>query len=307
MGKMKITDKRILMITRKIIVEDGIYHITQRAPGREIIFVEDKDYLRFLHLMKETAKNFKIDILCFALLPNHLHILLKIKDKNLDKAMKYLFQRYAQWFNKKYQRKGHVFCGVYRAALCQDNDYLIAISLYIHLNPLKAKLAKNVFSYKWFSLRVYLDPSKKSFINTEYILSIMGEKKRARKIYRDLVNDMARSKFKFENVIENKSAIENFTHTLAHYFKKNNNNPLRKNMPSFRSIFKEDSAIAKIRKARRRTGFDEKKAFAYCINQLKARGYSYKEIADRLNVNRVTIYRILHSNASFLFQTKTLH
>jgi putative transposase len=208
--------------------------------------------------------------------------------------MKYLFQRYAQWFNKKYQRKGHVFCGIYRAALCQDNDYLIVISLYIHLNPLKAKLAKNVFSYKWFSLRVYLDSSKKSFINTEYILSIMGDKKRSRKIYRDLVNDMARSKFKFENVIENKSAIENFTHTLAHYFKKNNQNTLWNNVPFFKSIFQQDSAVKEIGKVRRRVGYDEKKAFVYFIDQMKASGYTYKEIAERLRVNRATIYRILH-------------
>ena len=279
-------------------MEDGIYHITQRAPGREIIFVENKDYLRFLYLMEETAKDFKIDILCFALLPNHLHILLKIKVKNLDKAMKHLFQRYAQWFNKKYQRKGHVFCGVYRAAFCQDNDYLITISLYIHLNPLKAKLTKNVFSYKWFSLRVYIEPLKKSFVNAEYILSILGELKRARVIYRRLVRDMARSKLKFENVIENKNALKNFTHVLVNSFKKNNKKLLYKKMPFFKSIFQEDVAVAKIRKEKRRAGFDEKKAFIYCIDQLRASGYTYKEIAEKLCVNRVTIYRILHSNAT---------
>jgi putative transposase len=101
---MRKDTNRGFMLTRKILVEDGVYHVTQRAPGREIIFVEDKDYLRCLYLLKETAKEFNLDILCFALLPNHLHLLLKTKNKNLDKAMKYLFQRYAQWFNKTYYR-----------------------------------------------------------------------------------------------------------------------------------------------------------------------------------------------------------
>ncbi len=48
--------------------------------------------------------------------------------------MRYLFKRYAQWFNVKYERKGHVFCGAYRAALCCDDGHLLAVSVYIHLS-----------------------------------------------------------------------------------------------------------------------------------------------------------------------------
>ena len=127
----------MVMSSRKIIEAGGVYHLTQRAPGRELLFIEEADYMRFLKLLKEASQKFELDIFSFALLPNHLHILLKIKGRNLAEAMKYLFQSYAQGFNKKYKRKGHVFCGVYRAVLCKTDAQLLVTSLYIHLNPFK--------------------------------------------------------------------------------------------------------------------------------------------------------------------------
>jgi len=174
------------MTREKIIVEEGVYHITQRAPGRELIFLEDNDFLSFLGILKKTSSKFSIDILCFALLPNHLHILLKIRNRNLGEAMKYLFQSYAQRFNKKYQRKGHVFCGVYRASLCRDDAYLLTASLYIHLNPYKAGLLKNPFRYKWYSLHPYVNEIKDAFIKVDYILNIINDQDRenARQLYR---------------------------------------------------------------------------------------------------------------------------
>ena len=163
-------NSRVLMSTMKIIVEDGIYHVTQRAPGNELIFIEDNDYLRFVSLLKETVQKFQLELFCFALLPNHLHLLLKIKEKNLSEAMRYLFKRYAQWFNVKYERKGHVFCGAYRAALCCDDGHLLAASVYIHLNPLKARLTKDIFKYKWTSLNCYIQRLKNpSFVKPELI------------------------------------------------------------------------------------------------------------------------------------------
>jgi putative transposase len=303
---MKNIGKRVLMTTNKIIIENGIYHITQRAPGSEIIFVEDKDYERFLHLLKDTSSRFKTDILCFALLSNHLHILLKTKTKNLDKAMKYLFQRYAQWFNKKYERKGHVFCGAYRAALCNDNDYLIAASLYIHLNPYKAGLTKDVINYKWFSLRDYLKPVKKSFIKTDLILNLVDDKKSARDFYRKLIKDIANERIKFQNILENKSALKMFSNTLVKLCKKNNNNSSSNKTQFVREVCLLDSIMRKIGKMRKRMKFDDKKAFIYCIHQLKSRGYTYREIAERLQVNRTTLYRVLKSNATKPLSTKMM-
>jgi len=177
------------MTTRKIIAEEAVYHITQRAPGRELVFVEDNDYRSFLYSLEKTSRKYSLDILCFALLPNHLHLLIKINDENLNKAMKYLFQSYAQRFNKKYKRKGHVFCGVYRASLCCDDAYLIAASLYIHLNAYKANLVKDPFGYKWSSLPFYTNDTNSSFVNTDYVLGVIneGNKLKAMRAYKEMI------------------------------------------------------------------------------------------------------------------------
>ena len=175
-----IDNKRLIRFFRarnKLILEHRVYHITQRAPGRERLFLEDPDYLYFLYLLKEISKNFNVDIYAFALMSNHIHLLIYLNEKNLDKAMGKLFQRYAIYFNNKYKRKGHVFCGPYRCALCNDERYIISASLYIHLNPFKAGIAKNLYSYRWSSLGIYIDYNKKSFIKNEFILHLLHNNK----------------------------------------------------------------------------------------------------------------------------------
>ncbi len=130
--------RRQLTVRQRIIFEGAIYHITQRAPGTERIFLEESDYLYFLKILKDITQEFHVKLFSFALLTNHLHLLLQITQKNLSSAMKNLFERYAMYFNEKYQRKGHVFCGRFRASLCNDDAYFLAISVYIHLNPCRA-------------------------------------------------------------------------------------------------------------------------------------------------------------------------
>ncbi|MBN3040331.1 MAG: transposase, partial [Candidatus Omnitrophica bacterium] len=165
--------KGYLTINERVIFEGASYHITQRAPGRELLFLEDGDYLRFLKILKETVEKFEIDLFCFSLLPNHLHLFAKINKKNLSEFTKNLFERYAKYFNLKYQRKGHVFCGRYRASFCNDEKYFLAISLYIHLNPFKAGLCKNLKDYRWSSFNLYAYESKNTFVNFEEVLCLL--------------------------------------------------------------------------------------------------------------------------------------
>ena len=173
--------------------------MTQRAPGRELLFLESADYLYFLQKLKEATRKFDFEIFCFSLLPNHLHLLLRINRNNLSAAMKNIFERYAKYFNGKYKRKGHVFCGRYRASLCNDENYFLAASLYIHRNAYQARLYSSVEDYRWSSVRLYTRPIKKSFVNYTCILSILdAELKKARRKYRDILRDSIKIKSKRE-------------------------------------------------------------------------------------------------------------
>jgi putative transposase len=287
MGKGKI-----LMHTKKIIIKDGIYHIVQRAPGKELIFVEDKDYLNFLALLKETSHKFSLDVLCFALLPNHLHILIKTQKENLDEAMKYLFQSYAQRFNKKYQRKGHVFCGVYRASLCQDEAYFIVVSLYIHLNPYKAGLISDPFKYKWYSLHPYIRKIKDTFIKVNYILEIINEKdeEKARNTYKKLLEENIG--IDYRNILQDPNAIKRFFDKFIVWFKDNIKRINWQSKGVFDAYCELERKIEEIKNKKRFINPESKKALLYLIEQLKSQGYTIEEIAHKLNIGRTTIYRL---------------
>lgn len=278
--------KRYFRVNEKIIVENGIYHITQRAPGIEKIFLEESDYLYFLKLLKETVFEFKLKLFAFALLPNHFHFLLQIRDKNLPKAMKSLLERYAMFFNKKYKRKGHVFGGRYRAALCNDEIYLLAISLYIHLNPFKGGLCKKVENYRWLSLRPYLEGLKSdTFVDYRCILEMLdNDLGKARQAYRDLLYKS--SNVSYEMSLEKPNATENFLLKISNFIK---NLIVRKS----NDVFYFEEVLNSLKEKKRLNIPQEREARRYLINQLKSRGYRVKEIASILNVSRQTIYATL--------------
>ncbi len=273
---------------RENIVEGGIYHITQRAPGRELLFLEKNDYLYFLFLLKKVKKDFNLSIISFSLLPNHLHLFLKINELNLDKAMKRLFQGYAQYFNKKYQRKGHVFCGVYRASLCDRDDYLIAASIYIHLNGYKANLVSSPFLYKWHSLDVYIKPIKNSFIDKKVILNVLSNDcDEAEKIYKKLIGQAC--DMEYDDVMEDKKAINYFHERIFRYIKEEVIGKAKESS----NFFDLEKEIEKFVNKKRISMPEDKKALRYLVEQLRSRGFSMPEIAKKLNYNRCHIYYLL--------------
>jgi len=281
-------------------VKGGIYHVTQRAPGKEKLFLEANDYLKFIAILKDCSEAFDLEIFSFSLLPNHLHVLLRIKEENLPKAMKSLFEKYAMYFNNKYQRKGHVFCGVYRASFCEDENYLLTISVYIHLNSYKARLVKSPFNYKWHSLDIYVKDIRSSFIKKDIVLNLLhSELKKARNIYREIIKQGV--SLKWTNIIEKADAAKNFCKDFAKWVKEKifeNKSHRYTRSPFIRNFLDIEKRIEKYRGEKRITNPKSKEALRYLIQQLLSRGYTIGEISRRMDVNRVTIYRTLRSNAT---------
>lgn len=283
----KIEEKKMkgyLTTRQRIVFEGGIYHITQRAPGREVLFIEDGDYLYLLKLLKETVKKYDLALYAFALLPNHLHLLLSIQERNLSQAMKKLFERYAIYFNKKYERKGHVFCGRYRASLCNDANYFLAASIYIHLNAYRAGLCENVDDYRWHSLGLYQVNSRKSFVNPRKVLStIDSDIEKAQVSYFEILKEGMRTRGGNSQDID--SVIKN----------------IRQMVFLLQKIFSDQSTppdleqlIADYSKRRRIVNPQDKKARKYLIQQLFANGYSHQEIMQKLSLSKSSLYRITH-------------
>lgn len=282
--------KRHMSIKNKIILENSFYHITQRAPGKEKLFLEEGDFLYFLFLLKKTAKDFNIDIHSFALMPNHLHLLIYLHERNLDKAMKKIFQKYAIYFNHKYQRKGHVFCGVYRAALCNDDSYILTASLYIHLNPLKAGLVTDLGQYRWSSVSLYCNPLNNSFIKTDFILGLLDrDKSRAVKQYSELLAECKSVKFTplLENLRGLDKIFKNIFRKITLLIKKHKDDG-----KFLEDINKLEKQIENIKDKKRLSNPRDKEAVAYTIEQLKSRGFAINEICRILKISRFKIYRL---------------
>lgn len=293
--------RRYFRATQKLNVPNLVSHITQRAAGKEPSFLEDSDYLTMLGLLKEIAENYSLEMFAFCLMPNHVHLLFSSREPNLYDAMRDLFSRYAMRFNRKYERKGHLFGGPYRQSVCLDDSYLLAASLYIHQNPVRAGLATDPVNYRWSSCRLYCrDGAPKSFIDSDFILKLLpkGEVSRKQR-YRRLLRQGG--ELETGQVLEQEDAIERFrsklTSMFPSLFKRIGG---KKQIAGFSGIELLDieeleKQIEAMRSGQISDKPESKEAKKHLIEQLIARGYKRGEIAERLGVSRKTVYNMLKS------------
>lgn len=205
-------------------VENQIYHIYNRGVEKRNIFLDDKDYFRFIHDLFEfndqdsvvnvayyfNSKSQKVEsrylenerkprkllveILVFALMPNHFHLLLKQKRENgIVKFMQKLGTGYTNYFNKKQDRVGSLFQGRFKAVLIEDEAHFIHIPFYIHTNPLDLiygsstsidwrKQVEFLKKYRWSSFPDYI--GKKNFpliTSRKFLLEFWGGEKEYQK------------------------------------------------------------------------------------------------------------------------------
>ena len=293
--------KRFFRATRKLTAPGIVSHITQRAAGKEPLFLEDGDYLFMLGLLKDITKKYSLDMYAFCLMPNHVHLLLSPTEETLYDAMRDLFSRYATRFNRKYERKGHLFGGPYRQAVCFDNGYLLAVSLYIHLNPVKASIVADPLDYRWSSIRLYCDENAPtSFVNSYFVLNVLtGQERNKVKNYRRLLKHGSR--IETAQVLEEEDSIERFGSKLKAKFpkllrqveqKKKIKNPYNIDVLDLDTL---ENKIEEMIKNPVPNTPKSRKAKKYLIEQLLARGFKKIEIADRLGISRKTVYNILKS------------
>lgn len=277
--------KRYFRARKKMCFEGAIGHITQRASGKEPLFIEESDYLYMLHLIKEISAKFKLYVLSFVLMLNHIHLLIKFKEADMSTYMKSLFEKYAIYFNNKYERKGHLFCGPFRSALCFDDNYLLAASLYIHFNPIKAQLFENPLDYRWSSCALFLNESEKdTFIDYKFVLGILdNDISKARIKYKELLEELKTKSI--DNVLERPKALDSIVQML----KEKNETWFKEH--GLLGDYDLEQKIQDLRQKKRLFHPEEFKARGFLIEQLKSRGFSISEIAQKLNLTRQTIYK----------------
>src|SRR5437899_9529939 len=119
----------------RIDVRNGWYHVTNRGNNRQIIYLDDRDRLHFLELFGEVVERYGVEVHGYVLMSNHYHVLIRTPDANLSAAVQWLNVAYSIWWNRRHGRSGHVFQGRFKAVLVEAGQWVLACSLYLHLNP----------------------------------------------------------------------------------------------------------------------------------------------------------------------------
>jgi putative transposase len=136
----------------RLIVPHQPHHVIQRGNDRQLIFRDADDYRVFLAWQREAAKQFKVAIHAYVLMPNHLHLLATPSDKlGLARMMQWVGRYYVPYFNNKYGRVGTLWQGRYRATVIDSERYFMTCSTYIELNPVRAGMVSSPADYSWSS------------------------------------------------------------------------------------------------------------------------------------------------------------
>jgi len=154
---------------------DTFYHVLSRGNESREIFRDEKDHLRFLDTLGRMVERFKLELHAYVLMKNHFHLLVHTQEANLSRAIQWLGVSYSMWFNRRYQRSGHLFQGRFKSFLIEDDRYFTSMCLYIHGNPLRAGIVKRLSDYRWSSYQAYADKKyEASWLTTGLVLGMYG-------------------------------------------------------------------------------------------------------------------------------------
>jgi putative transposase len=152
----------------------GIYHLYNRGANRSPIFLDRDNYLFFLRRVRKHLVAELLDVLAYCLMPNHYHLLVRLRRDGLTSAMHALATSYAKAFNKRHGRSGHVFEGPLQAIAVEDDGYLLHLSRYIHLNPSKAGLVARPEDWEFSSYPKYVGVRDGTLPRTDFVLAQIG-------------------------------------------------------------------------------------------------------------------------------------
>ncbi len=164
------------------------YHVMLRGNSGQDIFFDSADRTRFLLFLQQGLENNHCRAHAYCLMNNHVHLALQVSQIPLSKVMQNLGFRYTQYINRKQKRTGHLFQGRFKALLIDADSYLLQLVRYIHLNPLRAGMVRNLDDYPWSSHACYLGTQKNPWLTTDWVLCQLDSNlDRARRCYEQFV------------------------------------------------------------------------------------------------------------------------
>lgn len=156
----------------RILIPGGFYHVTCRGNDRRSIFKDDRDRTVFLEKLQGSLATYQVEVHAYVLMHNHFHLMVCTPKGNLSEFMRHFNISYTAAYNRRHRRVGHLYQGRYKAIVVDQDSYLLELSRYVHLNPVRVKgFQKRAVSettrylerYRWSSLPGYLKAADKQF------------------------------------------------------------------------------------------------------------------------------------------------
>jgi len=138
--------------TARITIENAYYHIITRGNQKQSVFLDSRDYQKYLYILKKYKKKYNFKIYGFCLMPNHIHIIIQVENPSeLSKIMTGINLSYTLSFNFKYKKIGHLWQDRFKSKVIEKDAYLLECLNYIEANPIRAGLVTSLSEYRWSS------------------------------------------------------------------------------------------------------------------------------------------------------------
>jgi REP element-mobilizing transposase RayT len=174
-------------------VPGALHHLMLRGINKSSIFEDDQDRFQFLNRLEKNITAAGARVYAWVLMTNHVHILFKSGKQGISDVMRKQLTWYAQYYNRRHRRSGHLFENRYKSVLCDEDNYLLALIRYIHLNPIRAEIVKTLEEldrYPWCGHSAVIGKRECPWMDTDNVLAQFGETKRkARNEYRRFVGE----------------------------------------------------------------------------------------------------------------------
>lgn len=170
---------------------NAVHHVTARGNARGAIARDAADREKWLSILADTVSRRRWRLFAFALLGNHFHLFLQTPEASLSEGMHDLCGTYAGYLNRRHGRSGHVFQGRFKAVLVEEQGHWLELSRYVHLNPVRAGLARRPEDWLWSSYRGYHRAAHRvPWVDYEQVLEEFGgDGAAARRAYRTFMEE----------------------------------------------------------------------------------------------------------------------
>ena len=238
----------------------GFHHIVNRGVARGNIFLKDNDFKKFLEIVKEAKDRYDFTVHSFCLMSNHYHLLVETKRENLSLLARQINSKYAQYFNREYNRVGPLWQGRFKNSFVYDESYLPILCKYIEQNPVKVSMVKNIGEYIWSSAFCILNNLYEDLLSDSMLYSS--------KIYKILKSEISdEEQIKLDELAKTK--------------------------------YKKEKNLVRLKQQPLELYFNSKqdvKTRNYKIKEAVQDGYKQSEIADFLKLSRTTVSKAINDS-----------